>query len=97
MIGNGDWKQVWTLKVILIGFEAISGLEVNYNKSRLIGYNLNQHFLYATANFLRCRIQVKEFDFLGFRLGDNHQTFSWWEPLLKKLKDRLGSWKSKIL
>ncbi|XP_058765377.1 uncharacterized protein LOC131638848 [Vicia villosa] len=97
LIGNGDWQQVRSLKALLRGFELISGLGVNFHKSRLIGINLNHHFVYAAPNFLNCKVQSNSFEFLGFHLGVNHRFVSWWEPLLKKLKDRLGSWRGRIL
>ncbi|XP_058751132.1 uncharacterized protein LOC131624182 [Vicia villosa] len=97
LIGNSDWQQVQALKEVLRGFKLISGLGVNFHKSHLIGINLNYHFVYAAANFLNCRVQSNSFDFLGFHLGVIHKLISWWESLLKKLKDRLGSWRGRIL
>lgn len=75
----------------------VSGLGVNFHKSRLIWLNLSHHFVYVAANFLNCRVQSHSFDFLGFLLGANHNYVTWWDPLLKKMKDRLGNWKGRFL
>lgn len=46
------------------GFKVVSGLKVNFLKSRLIGINLSQQFLLATTKFISCRIEDKSFSFL---------------------------------
>lgn len=59
LIGKGGWQHVWSLKSILRGFELIAGLGVNFLKSKLIGININTHFLSAAANFLCCSFEEK--------------------------------------
>lgn len=59
MVREGSWKHVWALKAILRAFEIVSGLEINYHKSKLIGINGNSNFLEAAASFLSCRVEGK--------------------------------------
>ncbi|XP_058728727.1 uncharacterized protein LOC131600410 [Vicia villosa] len=47
--------------------------------------------------YVKNRIQDNTFEFLGFSLGGSHRVLSWWEPTLKKLRSRLGSWKGRML
>ncbi|CAK8530745.1 unnamed protein product [Lathyrus sativus] len=46
LIGRGGWHNLWTIKEILRGFELVSGLCVNFNKTHLIGLNVSSHFLF---------------------------------------------------
>ncbi|XP_058755612.1 uncharacterized protein LOC131628815 [Vicia villosa] len=86
MLGNGGWKYVWDLKTVLRGFEIISDLGVNFHKSKLIGLNLNPHFLLAAANFLACKVETNPFSFLEIQIGINPGRASSWIPLIDKLK-----------
>ncbi|XP_058781854.1 uncharacterized protein LOC131656089 [Vicia villosa] len=81
LIDNGVWKQIWTLKSIIRDFELVSGLGVNFYKSKVIGINLSPHFLPAATNFLCCRIEEKEVAFLGLPIGSNPRKISSWKYL----------------
>lgn len=52
MVVNGSNDNLWSMKVILRGFELISELKVNFNKSNLYGI----HVLNAASTFLSCNI-----------------------------------------
>ncbi|XP_058783599.1 uncharacterized protein LOC131658308 [Vicia villosa] len=97
LVGEGNWGQFWALKAVLRGFEVVSGLGVNFHKSRIVGFNLSKHFMGAAANFLGCKVEDNSFLFLGIRLGSNHKRISWWKPLIDKLKDPLAAWKGRFL
>ncbi|XP_058775530.1 uncharacterized protein LOC131649789 [Vicia villosa] len=97
LVGEGTWKHVWSLKSILRGFEIVSGLDVNFQKSKLIGINPSPHFLLVATNFLSCRIKEKEFSFLGILIGSNPRRISAWSQLISKLKALLSSWTGRSL
>ncbi|XP_058783223.1 uncharacterized protein LOC131657889 [Vicia villosa] len=40
VMGECSWRQVWAIKAILRAFELVSGLGINYHKSKLIGINV---------------------------------------------------------
>ncbi|XP_058775315.1 uncharacterized protein LOC131649574 [Vicia villosa] len=94
LVGNGSWNHLWAIKAVLRGFELVSGLGINYHKSKLIGININPHFLEETTSFLSCRTEAKEFNFLS---GSNPRRISSWRPLLENIKRRLNSWKGRWL
>lgn len=54
LIFNGNLDDLWTIKVLLCGFEFTLGLCVNFNKSEIFGINLQEELLSATSNFLAC-------------------------------------------
>jgi len=41
VVGNKSWANVRSLKVVLMLFEALSGLKINYHKSMLVGVNVD--------------------------------------------------------
>ncbi|XP_058756589.1 uncharacterized protein LOC131629807 [Vicia villosa] len=57
MVSEGSWKKVWTIKAILRGFRLVSGLGINYQKSKLIEVNVNENFLEFASSFLSCGSQ----------------------------------------
>lgn len=91
------WKNVWAIKSIMRGFEIVSGLEVNFHKSRVIGLNLNSNLLFVIANFISCRVEDKAFPFLGIPIGSNPMRVSTWKSLLAKIRTRLSCWKGRLL
>ncbi|XP_058776459.1 uncharacterized protein LOC131650771 [Vicia villosa] len=96
MVGEGSWKHVSSLKAILRAFEIVSGLGINYHKSKIIGINVSCNFLGAAASFLSCKMEGKEFVFLGILIGSNPMGISTWNTLLLKMKKHFSSWKVKI-
>lgn len=91
LIGEGGWKHVWDFKMVLRGFELVSGLGDNYLKSWLISFNLNTNFLRATASFLTYRIKDKAFTFLGILIGANPRRISFWQPLVSSVAAHLAT------
>lgn len=53
-IGSRGWTNLWCIKAVLRGFDLITGLSVNFHKSRFIGINVSHHFLTTTSNFFAC-------------------------------------------
>ncbi|XP_058751966.1 uncharacterized mitochondrial protein AtMg01250-like [Vicia villosa] len=71
LVGEGSWKHVWAMRAVLRAFELVSGLGINYHKSKLIGINSNPHFLEVVSLFLSCRLEESSFHFLGIPIGFN--------------------------
>ncbi|XP_058726398.1 uncharacterized protein LOC131597740 [Vicia villosa] len=92
IVGEGSWKDVWAIKVVLRAFEFVSGLGINYHKSKLIGINTSNNFLEAASFFLSCKVEESNFYFLGIPTGFNPMKESTWNPLLSKMKNRLEGW-----
>ncbi|GAU35055.1 hypothetical protein TSUD_69780 [Trifolium subterraneum] len=75
LVGEGSWENIWTIKTILRGFELVSGLKINFVKSKLYGINVNERFLEAASNFLLCRAEDIPFKFLGLPVGANPRRY----------------------
>ncbi|XP_058775272.1 uncharacterized protein LOC131649529 [Vicia villosa] len=97
IVGESNWKHVWALRAVLLAFELVSGLGINYHKSKLIGINSNHHFLEAVSQFFSCKLEDSNFYFLGIPIGYNPRKNATWNPLLSKLKNRLDGWTNRFL
>ncbi|XP_058747119.1 uncharacterized protein LOC131620095 [Vicia villosa] len=97
LVDNGNCSQVWSLKAIYIWFKLVSGLRVNFLKSKLIGINTSPHFISAAANFLFFRIEETKFSFLGLPIVSIPRRISSWLPLIRKIKARLSCCKWRFL
>lgn len=63
--------NIWIIKAILRGFELASGLGVYFQKSNLIGINVDPSFLALTEDFLHYNIESILFKYLELLVGAN--------------------------
>jgi hypothetical protein len=52
MLGEGTRENLWTIKTLLRSFELVSGLKINFVKSKLYGVNVASDFLAAGSALL---------------------------------------------
>ncbi|XP_058761293.1 uncharacterized protein LOC131634665 [Vicia villosa] len=95
--GDGSCKHLWAIKAVLRGFEIVLGLGININKSKLIGININSHFLDVATSFLYCKRVEKEFSFLGICIGSNPKRIKFWSPLVENIRKHFSTWKGRWL
>jgi hypothetical protein len=82
---------------VLRSFEIVSGLKVNFNKSKLYGINLDDSFLRASSLFLHCEVDSIPFRFLGIPVGVNPRRKATWSSIIESMKKRLGAWNGRNL
>ncbi|XP_058725811.1 uncharacterized protein LOC131597115 [Vicia villosa] len=97
ILGKSSCDNLWSLKVLLRGFELVSGLKINFAKSNIIGVNVGDSFLNAAKAFLSCNKGSIPFKFLGIMVGESHRKKKVWAEVINKIKGRLSSWKGKNL
>ncbi|KAL9666562.1 hypothetical protein QQ045_000897 [Rhodiola kirilowii] len=85
-------KEVKNLKSFLRAFEAVSGLQINYKKSKCVGIGLKQGQVEKFASLLRCETSGLPIDYLGIQVGVNPGRVKTWEPILNKFSKKLASW-----
>src|SRR4051812_8921795 len=85
LVGEGSWKHVWAIKTILRGFEIVSGLGINYHKSKQIGINVSDNLLNIGSNSLSYRREENRFIFLGIPIGFNPRRILSWNLILNKI------------
>jgi hypothetical protein len=97
LMGEGSWDNLWTIKTLLRSFELVSGLKINFVKSKLYGLNIDSSFLSAASAFLSCRSDVIPFKFLGIPVGANPRRRETWKPVVESMSKRLNTWSSRHL
>lgn len=85
------------MKSILRCFEMASGPKVNFDKSSIIGINVEDIFLEDASLFLNCKCGVVPFKYLGIPISANLRCVSTWQSVFNSVKKRLSSWKGKHL
>jgi hypothetical protein len=56
LLGTKNWANFRALRAVLVLFETISDLKVNFNKSMLVGVNIYDSWLNAVVTALRCNV-----------------------------------------
>nr|ABN05720.1 RNA-directed DNA polymerase (Reverse transcriptase) [Medicago truncatula] len=97
LLGEKSWANVRALRTVLILFEAVSGLKINFHKSLLVGVNVADSWLTEAASLLNCKVGSLPFTYLGLPIGGNPRRLSFWEPVVHRIKSRLSSWQSRFL
>ncbi|XP_058757173.1 uncharacterized protein LOC131630412 [Vicia villosa] len=94
---DGSSDNLWCIKSLLRGFELVSGIRINLNKSKLYGIHLEDHVVNAASSFLSCQVEKIPFIFLGIPVGGNHRRRDLWARVMENLKTRLGGWRGKCI
>ncbi|MCI13517.1 RNA-directed DNA polymerase (Reverse transcriptase), partial [Trifolium medium] len=97
LMGVKSWANVRALRVVLVLFELMSGLKVNFNKSMLVGVNIPDSWLHEAASTLSCKVGKVHFLYLGLPIGGDPRRLSFWELVLTRINNRLSGWKSRFL
>ncbi|GAU41069.1 hypothetical protein TSUD_284390 [Trifolium subterraneum] len=95
--GVKSWANVRSLRAVLVLFEAVSGLKVNFHKSMLVGVNIADSWLVEAACVLGCRVGMVPFMYLGLPIGGEPRHLSFSEPVVNRIRSRLNGWKSHFL
>jgi len=97
IIGEKSWQNVRTMRALLLLFEEIAGLKVNFNKSMLTGVNISESWLSEAASVMNCRRGTIPFVYLGLPIGGDSRKISFWKPVVERIVTRLSSWNYKFL
>ena len=97
IIGEKSWSNVRSIRAVLLLFEQVSGLKVNFTKSLLTGVNVSNSWLHEAALVLNCRVGILPFAYLGLPIGEDPRKLNFWKPIVNSIIARLSSWKSKFL
>ncbi|XP_040989997.1 uncharacterized protein LOC121237354 [Juglans microcarpa x Juglans regia] len=91
-----DPDQLRAVKALLLCFEAVSGLKVNYDKSELVPIG-EVHNLRELAGILGRKIASLPMSYLGLPLGIAPRARSIWDTVIEKVERRLAGWKRMYL
>ena len=68
LLGVKSWANVRARRVVLVLFEAMSGLNVNFHKSMSVGVNIVDSWLVKAASVLGCYVSKVSFMYLASQL-----------------------------
>lgn len=77
---------------MLLIFQHLSGLKINFHKSELLALNYNAHDQRRWADTLGCNIGSWPLKYLGVSLGLIHNSRQLWDPMILKFNNKLNNW-----
>ena len=92
---NADEDQLRNVKAILLCFEVVSGLRVNFLNSELIGIKVNEDQLNRMANIFGCKASGFPSTCLGLPLCGGTTTNFLWSPVLERMENKISLYKAK--
>lgn len=97
IFSSASLESMQNVKRILLCFELMSGLKVNFSKSSIFGVGIEDHVCDFTAQTLRCKQGHLPFKYLGLPIGANSCRLLMWNPIIQNISSRLVAWKGKLL
>jgi len=94
---RADYKIGYVINPMLLLFEELSGLKVNFHKSMLTGVNILASWLSEAAVLMNCRRGIIPFVYLGLPIGGDSRKLSFLKPVIDRIVSRLSSWNHKFL
>ncbi|KAH1202923.1 putative ribonuclease H protein [Glycine max] len=78
--------------VILRSFELVSGLRINFAKSKFGVVGQSEEWCLHAANYLNCALVQFPLCYLGILIVVNPKRRVVWDPVIRKFEDRLNRW-----
>ena len=91
ILGKKSWANIRAMRAVLVLFENLSGLKVNFSKSQSVGVNVSTSWLSEAAMVLSCKVGSVPFVYLGLPIGGNVRRLAFWDPLIHRINSRLSS------
>jgi hypothetical protein len=85
------------LKFLLIYFELLCGLKINYHKSEVIITRISKEEQARVANLLNCQQGEFPFRYMGFTMSDKNLTIADSEPLVQVVGNKTKPWQGRFM
>lgn len=96
-VGYGSKENANNLVTILKCFYEVSGLQINFHKSKMYGLGMKEEEVHKFARVAGCTTEPIPFKYLGVPVGAymNHigaymNHIKSWEPIIDKFKSKLN-------
>ncbi|KAJ9701497.1 hypothetical protein PVL29_006726 [Vitis rotundifolia] len=89
-------EQMANLSWLLMWYEAISGLNINLNKSEILPVGRVEN-VEALASELGCKVGSIPSTYLGLPLGAPHKSVAVWDGVEERMRKRLALWKRQFI
>ena len=80
---DADVEQIFYIRLLLLSFQAVTGLKVNVHKSEMVPIG-EVDDVHALAEIVVCNVGKLPMSYLGMPLGASHNSPSIWNPILEK-------------
>lgn len=97
IFGKWDFNNLKTLINLLKCWQEVSGLKINWKKSRLFGVGVNPETIKRYADRMGCRVGDSGFSYLGMPINSNMKRKVSWATIVDKFDVKLASWKKKTI
>lgn len=94
ILGESSCNNLWSIIVLLRGFELISGLKINFSKSNVFYVNIGDWLVNSPTSFLSCKRGDYRFLFLGIVMEESPRKKKVWMKVLNNFKNRLSLMRS---
>lgn len=88
-----DTELVIKVKEVLQCFQLLSGLKINFQKSRIYSYSKDNDLLSRIASILGCKLGKWPLVYLGSQIEMSRKRKAFWKPLIQKFQGKLSSWR----
>ncbi|WMV58412.1 hypothetical protein MTR67_051797 [Solanum verrucosum] len=89
-------EQICYIRLMLMVFEVVTGLRVNWSKNSLFPVKEVPH-IKEPASILGCVVENLPTIYLGMPLGRKHKALEIWDGILGKTEKKLAWWKAQYL
>nr|GEZ55972.1 RNA-directed DNA polymerase, eukaryota [Tanacetum cinerariifolium] len=96
-IKRADSSNLKIILKVLKCFHMASGLKININKSKLMGYGVHSDEVETATRYIGCAPLVALFSHLGVKVGGRMERINSWDDVVSKVTSRLSKWKLKTL
>jgi hypothetical protein len=97
IFSSTDDRCLRNLKGVLMLFERVSGMRINFHKSECVPMNLDEDMAHVIAHILSCPVGTLPMKYLGVPLHFNKLKREDLQPLLDKLIKRMAGWRGRLL
>jgi hypothetical protein len=92
-----DENSIRNLKFLLYCFEWMSGLRINYHKSEVVAFGVDENYQTMIADTLNCKKGRLPMTYLGFPISDKKLKMEAFRGIVDKMRKKLQPWKGRNL
>jgi hypothetical protein len=90
-------REVRNLNIVLMLFEKVYGMRINFNKSEFIPMNLETDRVHEVAHVLNCPLGSLPFKYLGIPIHFEKLKRDDLQPVIDKLIKKVADWRGRLL
>lgn len=89
--------SIATVKLLLLCFEIMSGLKINFQKCGVVTLGLDAQESQRVADLLNCKLGGFPIKYLGLPISNKKLSILEWEPLYGKVASRVCPWRGRFM